>query len=280
MYTILSLSWLKWQYNTFKNKKSLFTYIKNTFYISVTLPSPILVTPHHNPQQQKIKDLQVVLSTDMAGQLDVFGIMVTCLACIAPKLASSRRPVRLYLAASCSTWTACTWRHKSYTPYVCAILWTRLYKGPLTDEELSTLLVLMYLAESHCPQLVPLGPLQPPFSTLCGGLPPTVDLMWQASPQDVKGPISTIISANLLVGKDPSNLPTASNPSNCLLLLSNSPGEGKCTLPESAPSMEPLLWPSLGITFVLAIWNGAATSQRSWWAFQNCRQPFHFDVNG
>ena len=39
----------------------------------------------------------------------------------------------------------------------------QVHKGPPTDQELGTLLILTYLMESHCPQPVPLGPLQPPF---------------------------------------------------------------------------------------------------------------------
>ena len=41
-------------------------------------------------------------------------------------------------------------------------------------------------------------------------------------------------------------------------------------------SVWPLLWTTLAITFVLTIWNGAATSQRLWWAFQSCTQAFSF----
>ena len=37
----------------------------------------------------------------------------------------------------------------------------QVHKRPLADEELSAYLILAYLMESHCPWLVPLGPLQP-----------------------------------------------------------------------------------------------------------------------
>ena len=42
-------------------------------------------------------------------------------------------------------------------------------KGSLTDEKLSTLLVLTYLVESHNPWMVPLGPLQPPLQNYLWG---------------------------------------------------------------------------------------------------------------
>ena len=51
-------------------------------------------------------------------------------------------------------------------------LTAQVHKGLLVDEEPNTLLVLVYLMESHHPQLVPLGPLQPPFMKLCGGPAP------------------------------------------------------------------------------------------------------------
>ena len=67
-------------------------------------------------------------------------------------------------------------------------------EGPLMDEELSTLLVLAYLTESHHPQLVPLGPLQPPFMKFfVGAFPSTVELMWLASVLVIEGPTPTTI---------------------------------------------------------------------------------------
>ena len=89
----------------------------------------------------------------------------------------------------------------------------------------------------------------PLYKILCWDLCPPVGLMWPSStPYDVKGPTSAAILANIWVGKDPSNLPGASN----CLLLSKSPSKGG-TLPEGKPSWEPLLWPALGVIFILGI---------------------------
>ena len=144
-------------------------------------------------------------------------------------------------------------------------------KGPLMDEELGTLLVLVYLAESHHHWLVPLGASSAPFlKFFVGAFLPTVGLMWLASPLDVEGPTSAAIWVSSWVGNDPNNLPTTFSPSNCLSLLLISSCEGGA-LTKGVPSWGPLLLPTLSVIFILTIWNGAATNQRSWWAFSHCK---------
>ena len=94
------------------------------------------------------------------------------------------------------------------------------------DEELGTLLVLVYLAESNNPQPVPLVPLQPPFvKFFVGDLPPTVGLIWLASALVIESPTSNTICVSSQVCDNPGNLPTTSSPSNCLSLLLISSGE-------------------------------------------------------
>ena len=79
---------------------------------------------------------------------------------------------------------------------------------------------------------------------------------------DGAGPASTTILTSCLVGEPPSDLPAISNPLSCLSLLANSSGDGHI-LSEGVPDSVTLLLPTLGIIFILAIWNEAATNQHS-----------------
>ena len=116
------------------------------------------------------------------------------------------------------------------------------------------------------------GCFNPPLkNSFHGAFSLTVGLTWLASVLVFEGPTSATILANIWVSEIPGNLPAAFSPSHSLLCLSNSLGKGGM-LPEGTPMRGCFLQPTLGVTFVFAIWNGAATSQRSWWAF-------YFDVN-
>ena len=115
----------------------------------------------------------------------------------------------------------------------------QVYKGPLRDKEVSTLLVLAYLVESNGTWTIPLGPLQPPFMEFFpGSLPPTVGLMQLASVLVIEGTTSATICTSNQVGDDPGDLPTTSSPLSCASHLSVSSCEGG-TLPESPLAGDP-----------------------------------------
>ena len=145
---LLRLTQLKLQYNTSKNKKEIYTYIKIPLYLCYSNLCPYL-PPKHNPQQQAA--LHVVLSTDMAGQLDVFrhyghmlsmysiqvGIFQEAGQIVFSGLLQHLDHAHLEVQIMCSIG-------------LCYVMY-QAHKRPLLDEELGTLLVLMYLVESHCP---------------------------------------------------------------------------------------------------------------------------------
>ena len=101
----------------------------------------------------------------------------------------------------------------------------------LTNEQLGTLLVLAYLVESHHPWLVFLIAFLVPLSkTLYAGVfHLTVPLTQLSLHSCLQGThlCHCHLSQHLGQGREVlGDLPTASSPSCCLLLLSISPGEG------------------------------------------------------
>ena len=82
------------------------------------------------------------------------GIIVTLLACMAQRLASSMRLTTYASAASCRHMMALPWKHKSYLPTLRAISSTSPGEGEFPDEELSALLKLPDLPKSNCARLV------------------------------------------------------------------------------------------------------------------------------
>ena len=87
------------------------------------------------------------------------GIMVTHLACIAHKLASLQEVSQIVLSSLLQHQNCMHLEAQIVLPISLWYLPDQAHKGPLTDEEFSTLLVLAYLMESHSPWPVPQGPL-------------------------------------------------------------------------------------------------------------------------
>ena len=97
------------------------------------------------------------------------------------------------------------------------------HKGLLMDEEFGTLLVLMYLTESHCPWPVALGSLHnTPSELLAGAFLLMVGLVWPAfspSPGPIAAPITwqaplvrEVCSLRMPLAGDPSSYPHSVSP--------------------------------------------------------------------
>ena len=126
-----------------------------------------------------------------------------------------------------------TWKHKSCAPYACAISCTRCTKGHLQMRSSALFWYLHISWRATIPSWY-LQASSTPFMKFFVGSSPHGGSDVASPLLDVKGPTSTAILANTWVREDPGDLPAASNPSNCLLLLSYSLREGG-VLPESAP---------------------------------------------
>ena len=109
------------------------------------------------------------------------------------------------------------------------------------NEELSTLLGLVYLMDSHCPSTSGATSILL-WRTLCMGLPPTIGLTWPASVLVFEGPTSATILANIWVGEDHGDLLAASSPPTAS--SSTTLGE-EGVLPEVAPVGDPSSGPPL-----------------------------------
>ena len=134
---------------------------------------------------------------------------------------------------------------------------------PMQMRSSVTLLVLVYLMrEPLSLASTSGGSLVPLWKTLCGGPSP---YCWAQHGQPLNvGLWGSHLCHHLrqhLGQEGSSGLPTASSHTSYLLLLSISPGEGG-SLSEGDPQWEyHSSWPTLGVTFILTIWNGVATSQ-------------------
>ena len=135
------------------------------------------------------------------------GIIVTLLAGMVQRLASSMRPTTYASAASCRHMMVLSWKHKSYLPSSRAILWTKCKKGSF----LMRSSVLSWNCQISWRATVP-GWYFLVFLTLPawrnsfqGALPPTVGwsfLLTGFSLPSVDGLASTAIRANCQVGDD------------------------------------------------------------------------------
>ena len=142
------------------------------------------------------------------------GIIVTLLACMAQRLASSMRPTTYASAASCRHMIALHWKCKSYLPTSRAILQTDHEKGNFWMRS-SVLFWKHWISQRAT---VP-GWYFLVFFTLpawrnsfWGALPLTVSqssLLVGSSWPKVYGPASAAIWANCWVGNDDSDLPTS-----------------------------------------------------------------------
>ena len=104
-------------------------------------------------------DLCMVLSTDMVGQLDVFRQYGFTLSMYSTQVGILQEAGQKVLG---SLLQHLDWMHlevQVMLPISLCYFMGQALKGSLTSQVLSTLLVLAYLVESHCPQQVPLGPL-------------------------------------------------------------------------------------------------------------------------
>ena len=154
----------------------------------------------------------MVLSTDTASQLDVFMHYGYMLSMCGTQVGIFQEAGQV-LFSSLQQYLGCTHLEAQIElPVSLCYLTNQVCKAPFTNEVLGALLVLAYHVESHCPQVVPLVPLQSPFKTLCGGPSPTVDLTQLVSVLVFEGPTPATIFANIWVMEDPSNLHAASNP--------------------------------------------------------------------
>ena len=205
------------------------------------------------------------------------GIIVTLLACMVQRLASSMRPTIYASAASCRHIIVLPWKCKSYLPTSRAILWTNCEKE-FPNEELCALLELPDLSKSNCARPILPGLLYFPAwrNSFWGALPPTVSwsfLLAGSSLPNIDGPASAAIWANCWVGDDEGDLPTPlSYPASAILLIISSACRGVslagiggapvmrailsclhlCSLICSIFVSLPLL-PWWGVTFILAI---------------------------
>ena len=143
------------------------------------------------------------------------GIIVTCFACMAQRLASSMRPTTYASAASCRHIMALPWKHRSYLPTSWAISWTSHEKGSFLIRS-SVLFWNHWISQrATVPGWYFLVFLTFPAlrNSFQGALPPMVGhsfLLTSSSPEP-DGPASAAIWANCQVGDDDGNLPTSSS---------------------------------------------------------------------
>ena len=144
------------------------------------------------------------------------GIIVTLLACMVQRLASSMRPTTYASAASCRHMMALPWKHKSYLPTSRAISWTNCKKGSFLIRssvlywncqisQRATVLRQYFLVFLTLPAW---------RNSVQGALPPMVGqsfLLTASSWPNVDGPASAAIWVNCWVGNNDGDLPTSSS---------------------------------------------------------------------
>ena len=225
------------------------------------------------------------------------GIIVTLLACMVQRFASSMRPTIYASAASCRHIIACPWKHKSYLPTSRAISQTNYKKGSFQIRSSVLFWNHWILQRATVPGqyfwvFLTLPALRNSFQ---GALPPMVGwsfLLAGSSPPNVHGLVSTAIWAKCWVGNDDGNFPTPSSCSTIMILLIILPasrgtswaGDGGCTGNEGLLSIPPAcmtalvlntwvlpsLSPFLVVTFFLAMLEyrqGKLTNGRAVWSW-------------
>ena len=96
---------------------------------------------------------------DTAGQLDVFRLYGYMLSVYNAQVGIFQEAGQVVFGVLLQCLDCTHLEVQNVLPISLCYLMYQAHKGPLMDEKLSALLVLAYLTESHCPWLIPLGPL-------------------------------------------------------------------------------------------------------------------------
>ena len=144
------------------------------------------------------------------------GIIITLLACMVQRLASSMRPTTYASAASCRHIMALPWKCKSYLPTSRAILQTSHEKGSFLMRSSVLFGNCQISQRATVPDQYFLVFWTFPAwrNSFLGALPPMVDLSFLltgSSLPKADGPASTAIWANCWVGDDVGDLLTSSS---------------------------------------------------------------------
>ena len=163
------------------------------------------------------------------------GIIVTLLACMAQRFASSMSPTRYASAASCRHKMACPWKHRSYFPTSKAISQTNHEKGSFWMRSSVLFWNWQILQRVMTPGLYFWFFFIFPAvkNSFLGALPPTVGqsfFLAASSLLNRKDPALAAIWVNCQDGDDCGDLPASSSHSTSatLLLTSSSSGGVSC----------------------------------------------------
>ena len=115
---------------------------------------------NYNPTE-KNRLLLGLLSTDIAGQVDVFGQYGDTLSTYGTHVGVLQETHHVILSGLLICQDGVHLETQVMCPMLLCYLAHQTYKKLLTDEELSASLAPVYPIETHHPSLVPLGPLQP-----------------------------------------------------------------------------------------------------------------------
>ena len=162
----------------------------------------------------------------MAGQVNVFGHYSYMLNMYSTEVGILQKAFQIIFSSLLQCLDAVHLKAKVMCPIPLHDLMHQVCKRLLTDEELSALLIPVYLMESYCPQLVPLGPLQPTLPELfMGGLPTYSgsDAAFLPSRSRVPPPLPSLptsSSVRTLVTSLPSPSTSTASPSSAVLYMS------------------------------------------------------------
>ena len=175
------------------------------------------------------------------------GIIVTLLACMVHRLASSKRDTKNASAASCRHIMALPWKHMSVFPTSWVISWTSRENGSFRIRSSVLFWYCWILQRATVPGQYLLGFLTFPAlrNSFRGALPPMVgeSFLWAGSSPEADGLASAAIWANCRVSNDDGDQPTSTSlfaSSTCPIISSNActtsltgeellAGEGWCT---------------------------------------------------
>ena len=144
------------------------TQCNNKKYISFEIPllyyPPTLSTSDQlqsTTTEKKKQTLLGMFSMDMACQMDIFWHYHYMLSANGTQVGIPQEAHHVIFSGLLQCLDGAHLEAQVICPLLLCYLVHQVCKRPLVDEELSAPLILAYITESHCPHLIPLGPLQP-----------------------------------------------------------------------------------------------------------------------